>query len=178
MSKKQIIVGVLTFILSLTIAFVCKGQTNTNDINNKKLLIVKFEKTIKKNEPKFIGGRTGESGEYPVELKSGLSWKFDGAKVDADVSDYISEAEAIKYFKLNYTENVASPLRSSGVKLTNLGDEAWMIPINTNYEHSRTQLVLRKGTVKIFVRATSNALAIRFAEYFVQVIEKHNNKTS
>ena len=156
------------------LTFVCKGQINSIELNKKKLLIVKFENSINVKEPNFKGGRAGDSDERPLELISSLYWKFEESLVDIYVEDFFSESDSIKYFKINYGENSLSPMRIYGVKITNLGDEAWLIPIKSNYEHSRTQLVLRKGTVKLFIRATSNALAIRFAEYLVETIKHHN----
>lgn len=171
---KKLTINIAIVVFYLTAAFLCRGQVDTNELNKKKLLIVKFENVIKVKEPNFKGGRTGESGERPLELISSLYWKNEESLVDIYVEDFYSESDSIKYFKMNYGENSLNPARIYGVKITNLGDETWMIPIKTNYEHSRTQLVLRKGTVKLFIRSTSNALAIRFAEYLVKVIQENN----
>jgi hypothetical protein len=174
MKKKEVIIRIFLVTAILAIALVVIGQNN-NALEHKKQLIERFEKTIKNKEPKFKGGRTGGWDELSSMLQSNVSWKFGEAYVNATVFDYYSESDAAMYFRVNYTENNSSVLRSHGTKLTNLGDEAWLIITdNYNKKDGSTQIMLRKGSIHILVRATSPILAKRFARYLVREIEKRD----
>jgi hypothetical protein len=174
MRKKDLIIGLLFVVLVSTLVLIVVGQNN-NVQNSKKQLVERFDRTVKNKEPKFKGGRTGGWGEFPTELQSSLGWKFGEAYINASISDYYSENDAIRYFKLNYSENPLSPLIAyGGVKLTNLADEAWMNVTDRSRKDGNAQIVFRKGSVIIRIQGTSTSLTKRFARYLVREIEKRD----
>jgi hypothetical protein len=173
MKNKGFIIGASLILTISTLVLMVMAQNNT-PLNSKKQLIERLEKAVKAKEPKF-NGRRGELSEFPDELQSSLSWNFGEAYVNVSIFDYYSENDAIKYFKMNYSENPMSPLRAyGGIRLTNLGDDAWLMVTDKKRKDGSAYIIMRKGSVIMIIEGTATTLTKRFARYLVREIEKRD----
>jgi hypothetical protein len=172
MKKKGIIIRIFLVTAILAIALVVIGQNNNNPQNNKKQLIERFERVIKNKEPKFKGGINGLD-ERVNKLRYSIGWKFGEVYVSGQVTDYYLENEAIEFIRVNYKEDPPQAMRVA-VKLTNLGDEAWMAYAHDYPKNKNVSILIRKGSVVMVIYAVSDTLGKRFARYLVREIEKRD----
>lgn len=174
MSKKRIIFGTILIVLSLGLVQIGMGQTNKR-LDEKKQLTGRLVRAVNVKEPRFSGGQNVRFDERENSLNSFIGWKFWEAYVNVSISDYYLEKDAKDFMRINVSEAKLSHFRNVAIRLTNLGDEAWLaITDNFNRKNGRTQIVLRKGSIIMTVSATSPNLAKRFARYFVTEIEKRD----
>jgi hypothetical protein len=173
MKKRFFIIGT-SLVVAISVLVLIVVAQNNNPLNSKKQLIERFEKAIKAREPKFNGSR-GELSEFQTKFQSSMGWKFGEAYIDVSISDYYSESNAIEYFKSSYSENPLSPLRAyGGVRLTNLGDDAWLMVTDKKRKDGSAYIIMRKGSVIMIIEGTATTLTKRFARYLVREIEKRD----
>ena len=129
-------------------------------------LFDRIENAIKAKEPKFkLAGkllRNNEKQKYAL-----LGWQSGEDIVSSNTYELASPQEAEEMLRKSLDAPMSVPVQT--VKLTHLGDEAYM---STGlYSKGETNLLLRKGNYFILMSATSQGLAKRFARHMVTEID-------
>jgi hypothetical protein len=148
-------------------------MAQTSDKKDKLSVAGKFEKSIKNKEPKFKQSFKKEKEKRGTDEYATFDWiKGDAAEwkrgddvVYVETVEFDSIEQAIS--QLQNFVNVPVSLPLSVTKLTNLGDEAYIMVGHTG----STYMFIRKGKVYIRLDASSPALEKRFARHLVDSID-------
>jgi hypothetical protein len=128
----------------------------------------RFEKAVKAKEPKFKIGNTlrrkNEKENYVLQ-----GWKAgDDEFVSASTYELASAEEAAAVLQSNITAPMSVPVQT--IKVTRLGDEAYMRMNKAYGKEGETDLLFRKGNVVLIISASSPGVAKRFAKHMAEEI--------
>lgn len=127
----------------------------------------RFENAIKAKEPRFKLVSKHSVKTHPEDSVL-QGWKSDEDVVSVSTYELASPEEAAERLRKTLEAPVSVPVQH--IKLTQLGDEAYMSP-NTYAKEGQTDLFFRKGKFFIIMSATSPGLAKRFAKHMAAEIE-------
>lgn len=128
----------------------------------------RFENAIKAKEPKFklVSKHVSKNQQQNSVLQG---WKFDEDVVSATTYEFASAAEAAELLKKTLNAPMSVPVQT--IKLTQLGDEAYMSPHGPYAKEGQTNLFFRKGNFVIIMSASKPGLAQRFAKHMADEIQ-------
>lgn len=159
-------VKVLVVVLSLTFslcALIVSGQQG--GAMAKKEVADKFEHAIKAREPRFAL----ESKLKRKNLEENyvlLGWKSGEEFVSTTTYELASAEEAAAFLKKNIDAPVSVPVRT--VKLTRLGEEAYIRADGPYSKGGHTTLFFRQGNVVVVMNASAQGVAKRFAKHMAR----------
>ncbi|HRH44524.1 MAG TPA: hypothetical protein PKY82_23010 [Pyrinomonadaceae bacterium] len=176
--KAKIISLITAILMSMIVVFGQNSNPEMKTVNKHSrpdpnpVLVGRFEKIIKNKEKKFVGKREvvnkDDDGAFGM-----LVWKLHEDYVGVRVSDFYSLQDALKQMS-SMTDTGKRGMRVILTKLTNLGDEAYIVIHNYPPHPPNTEMGVRKGNVVLRISSTNPILAKRFAKYFVREIEKRD----
>ena len=124
----------------------------------------RFEKAIKDKEPKFkVSNKLERDNKQQKYVLQG--WQSDEDLVSATTYELASKEEAAELLRKSLQAPTSVPVRT--IRLTQLGDEAYMRPNNYSKE-GQTDLLFRKGKFVIVLSASSPGVAKRFARHMAR----------
>lgn len=128
----------------------------------------RFEHAINAKEPKFklVSKHVSKNQQQNSVLQG---WKFDEDVVSATTYEFASAAEAAELLKKTLNAPMSVPVQT--IKLTQLGDEAYMSPHGPYSKEGQTNLFFRKGNFVIIMSASKPGLAQRFAKHMADEIQ-------
>jgi hypothetical protein len=161
-TAKVLVVVVLSLAFSLC-ALIVTGQQG--GAMAKKEVADRFEHAIKAREPRF----TLESKlkrKNPEENYVMLGWKSGAEFVSTTTYELASAEEAAAFLKRSVDAPVSVPVRT--VKLTHLGEEAYIRADGPYSNEGYTTLLFRKGNVVVVMSASAQGVAKRFAKHMAR----------
>jgi hypothetical protein len=128
----------------------------------------RFENAITAKEPKFklVSKHVSKNQQQNSVLQG---WKFDEDVVSATTYELTSAAEAAELLRKTLNAPMSVPVQT--IKLTQLGDEAYMSPHGPYAKEGQTNLFFRKGNFVIIMSASKPGLAQRFAKHMADEIQ-------
>ncbi|HEU4871719.1 MAG TPA: serine hydrolase domain-containing protein [Pyrinomonadaceae bacterium] len=128
----------------------------------------RFEDAIKTKETRFkLASKLVRNNEQENYVLQG--WKSDDDIVSATTYELASPEEAAEMIRRSLNAPVSVPVRT--IKLTQLGDEAYLRPNGPYAKEGQTDLLFRKGNFVIVMSASKPDLAQRFAKHFANEIQ-------
>ena len=128
----------------------------------------RFENAIKAKESKFKLASKHVS-KNPEDKANLLGWKSGEDVVSVTTYEFSSPAEAADLLKKTLEAPMSVPVQT--IKLTQLGDEAYMRPHGPYSKEGQTSLFFRKGNFVIVMTASQPGLAQRFAKHLADEIQ-------
>lgn len=127
----------------------------------------RLESAIKAKEPKFkLTGKLHRNNQKEKYVL--LGWQSDEDLVSTTTYELASPEEAAEMLRKYLDAPRSVPVQT--IKLTQLGDEAYMSTSNYGKE-GQTNLLFRKGNYFIVMSASSQGLAKRFAKHMAGEID-------
>jgi hypothetical protein len=125
----------------------------------------RFEHAIKAREPRFtlVSKLKRKNPEEDYVL---LGWKSGAEFVSATTYELASAEEAAAFLKSSVEAPVSVPVRT--VKLTHLGEEAYIRADGPYSKEGYTTLLFRKGNVVVVMSASAQGVARRFAKHMAR----------
>lgn len=163
-NAKGLIALLVVVILGALIVVGQQGEPMTKkDISVKD----RFENAIKAKEPNFKLANKLERNNREEKYVL-LGWKSDEDLVSTTTYELSSPAEAAEMLRKSLDAPMSVPVQT--IKLTQLGDEAYMRSRNFGKE-GQTNLLFRKGNFVIIMSASTPGLVQRFAAHIANEID-------
>lgn len=161
--------GLFVLLLVLLVAtLVATGQQGGGMSKRDVPVTDRFENAVKSKEPKFkLANKLRRKNEQENYVMQG--WKAgEDEGVSATTYELATADEAIALLQRSLEAPMSVPVQT--IKLTNLGDEAYMRVNGLYRKEGQTDLFFRKGNVVVVMSATSPGVAKRFAKHMAAEI--------
>lgn len=161
---KELIALLVVVILCALIVVARQGEPMPKKDNS---VTDRFENAIKTKEPKFkLVSKLVSKNQQENSVLQG--WKSDEDIVSVTTYEFASPAEAADLIKKSLKAPISVPVQT--IKLTELGDEAYMQPHGPYTKEGYTSIFFRKGNFVISMSASQPGLAQRFAKHLANEI--------
>ena len=161
---KTLIVLLVVVILGTLIVVGQQGESMTKKDTP---VTDRFENAIKAKEPQFklVSKHVSKNRQENSVLQG---WKSGEDFVSTTTYEFASAAEAAELLRKTLNAPMSVPVRI--IKLTQLGDEAYLQSNGPNGKEGHTQLFFRKGNFVIIMSASMPGFVQRFAKHMADEI--------
>ncbi len=127
----------------------------------------RFENAIKAKEPQFklVSKHVSKNQQENSVLQG---WKSGEDFVSVTTNEFSSASEAAELLRKTLNAPMSVPVRT--IKLTQLGDEAYLRPNGPYSKEGYTELFFRKGNFVIIMSASTRGSIQRFAKHMADEI--------
>lgn len=161
--KKQIVVKFLIFCtLFLTATYTATAQQNSPNEQDKNLLVERVAKVAKERDRMKVSGKSTSRVDGYVD--SLMDLRRGSVGVRTRIYEFADPTTASEFLKTTYLNAVPLAVSVNFVRLTKLGDEAYL---RSSPGFPSKQIILRIGANVVRIDSSRPEVARYFAKYFV-----------